>query len=369
MALVQKTSSEEVAHKAAKWQAARGLQTSPPHRRSAIPKGMDAETAYDLISSELLLDGSARLNLATFVTTSMPATGRPAHGRDRRQKHDRQGRVPPDRRDRAPAASTSSPISGTRRTAEQATGCSTTGSSEAVMLGGAGPEVALAGAPAGRRPEPTDRPNLVTGANVQVCWEKFCRYWDVEPRLVPRRRRPAPPDRRRGGQVLRREHHRRGGGARVDLRRQLRAGQGDRRRPRPAPARHRPRHPDPRGRGVRRLRRPVPPARPGMGLPDPAGAVDQRLRSQVRARLPRGRLGRLAQRRGPAGGADLRRQLPGRAHAHLLPQLLPSRQRGGRPVLHVHQPGLRGLPPGAAAHPRTSPSTWPRASPRSAPTA
>ena len=30
-----------------------------------------------------------------------------------------------------------------------------------------------------------DRPNLVTGANVQVCWEKFCRYWDVEPRLVP----------------------------------------------------------------------------------------------------------------------------------------------------------------------------------------
>jgi glutamate decarboxylase len=32
---------------------------------------------------------------------------------------------------------------------------------------------------------PADRPNLVAGANVQVCWEKFCRYWDVEPRLVP----------------------------------------------------------------------------------------------------------------------------------------------------------------------------------------
>ena len=31
----------------------------------------------------------------------------------------------------------------------------------------------------------TDRPNLVTGSNVQVCWEKFCRYWDVEPKLVP----------------------------------------------------------------------------------------------------------------------------------------------------------------------------------------
>jgi glutamate decarboxylase len=33
--------------------------------------------------------------------------------------------------------------------------------------------------------KPTDKPNLVTGANVQVCWEKFCRYWDVEPKLVP----------------------------------------------------------------------------------------------------------------------------------------------------------------------------------------
>ena len=29
------------------------------------------------------------------------------------------------------------------------------------------------------------RPNLVMGANVQVCWEKFCEYWEVEPRLVP----------------------------------------------------------------------------------------------------------------------------------------------------------------------------------------
>jgi glutamate/tyrosine decarboxylase-like PLP-dependent enzyme len=31
----------------------------------------------------------------------------------------------------------------------------------------------------------TDRPNLVIGANVQICWEKFCRYWDIEPRKMP----------------------------------------------------------------------------------------------------------------------------------------------------------------------------------------
>jgi glutamate decarboxylase len=65
-----------------------------------------------------------------------------------------------------------------------ATGCSTTGSSEGVMLGG----LALKWRWRERRRQAgaaADRPNLVMGANVQVCWEKFCRYWDVEPRLVP----------------------------------------------------------------------------------------------------------------------------------------------------------------------------------------
>jgi glutamate decarboxylase len=33
--------------------------------------------------------------------------------------------------------------------------------------------------------KPVDRPNMIMGANVQVCWEKFARYWDVEARLVP----------------------------------------------------------------------------------------------------------------------------------------------------------------------------------------
>ena len=67
---------------------------------------------------------------------------------------------------------------------EQATGCSTTGSSEACMLGGLAlkwrwrERMRQAG-------KPTDRPNLVMGVNVQVCWEKFCRYWDVEARQVP----------------------------------------------------------------------------------------------------------------------------------------------------------------------------------------
>jgi glutamate decarboxylase len=65
----------------------------------------------------------------------------------------------------------------------EGTGCSTTGSSEACMLGGLAlkwrwrERMRAAG-------KSTERPNLVMGSNVQVCWEKFCRYWDVEPRLV-----------------------------------------------------------------------------------------------------------------------------------------------------------------------------------------
>uniref|UniRef100_UPI003BABF248 glutamate decarboxylase n=1 Tax=Stappia sp. TaxID=1870903 RepID=UPI003BABF248 len=64
-----------------------------------------------------------------------------------------------------------------------ATGCSTTGSSEAAMLGG----LAMKRRWEARRKaqgKPTDKPNLVTGP-VQVCWHKFTRYWDVEHREIP----------------------------------------------------------------------------------------------------------------------------------------------------------------------------------------
>jgi glutamate decarboxylase len=65
-----------------------------------------------------------------------------------------------------------------------AVGCSTTGSSEACMLAG----LALkrrwqrARQEAG---EQSDRPNIVMGINVQICWEKFANFWEVEPRYVP----------------------------------------------------------------------------------------------------------------------------------------------------------------------------------------
>ena len=69
MGVVHNTGAADRVH-----HAAGRLHEGRPHLpMDVLPAdGMDAEEAYDLITSALLLDGSARLNLATFVTTSMP---------------------------------------------------------------------------------------------------------------------------------------------------------------------------------------------------------------------------------------------------------------------------------------------------------
>jgi glutamate decarboxylase len=152
--------------------------------RDELPRdGTGSEVAYDLLRNELLLDGSARLNLATFVTTSMPrhAAQLMADTADKNMidKDEYPQTAEFERRCvNIVGRLWHAPGEG------DVTGTSTTGSSEAAMLGG----MALKWRwrermrAAGR---PTDRPNLVMGVNVQVCWDKFCRYWEVEPRLVP----------------------------------------------------------------------------------------------------------------------------------------------------------------------------------------
>jgi glutamate decarboxylase len=145
--------------------------------------GMPAGTAYEIVHDELLLDGNERLNLATFVTTWMePHAGKlmaECVAKNMIDKDEYPQTAELERRcvniiaDLWHADCTTG-----------ATGCSTTGSSEACMLGG----MALKWRWRQRRQaagRPADRPNLVMGTNVQVCWEKFCRYWEVEPRMVP----------------------------------------------------------------------------------------------------------------------------------------------------------------------------------------
>jgi glutamate decarboxylase len=145
--------------------------------------GLDSETAYELISSELLLDGQARLNLATFVTTYMPSIAARLMAETADKNMIDKDEYPQTAEIEARCVNILSDMWNSPDH-EQATGCSTTGSSEAAMLGGMAlkwrwrERMRAAG-------KPTDRPNMVMGINVQVCWDKFCRYWDVEPRLVP----------------------------------------------------------------------------------------------------------------------------------------------------------------------------------------
>jgi glutamate decarboxylase len=157
-----------------------GCDLETPIPRHSLPaQCMDPDTALQVIRDELMLDGNARLNLATFVTTWMePQAGllmADCFSKNMIDKDEYPQTAELERRcvnilaelwhAQGPAA----------------TGCSTTGSSEACMLGG----LALLWRWRARQGTARGTPNLVMSAGVQVCWEKFCRYWQVEPRLVP----------------------------------------------------------------------------------------------------------------------------------------------------------------------------------------
>ena len=141
------------------------------------------QAVYQVIHDELLLDGSSRLNMATFVTTWMDPEAEKlmaeTFDKNMIDKDEYPQTAEIERRCVNIVADLfHAPVEG------DAVGVSTLGSSEAVMLGG----LAMKWKWRRRRQAAglsADRPNLVMGSNVQVVWEKFCRYWDVEPRLVP----------------------------------------------------------------------------------------------------------------------------------------------------------------------------------------
>ncbi|WP_367849367.1 glutamate decarboxylase [Rhodoferax sp. WC2427] len=143
-----------------------------------------ASAAYNLVRDELLLDGNSRQNLATFCTTWVEPEVQKlmADALDKNmidkdeypQTAEIENRCVHIIADLWHAPKSWDTI-----------GCSTTGSSEAAMLGG----LALKWAWKKRREAlglPTDKPNFVCGP-VQICWKKFARYFDVEMREVPLR--------------------------------------------------------------------------------------------------------------------------------------------------------------------------------------
>ncbi|XVF09357.1 hypothetical protein REPUB_Repub07fG0085600 [Reevesia pubescens] len=152
-----------------------------PLPRFKMPKNsMPKEAAYQVINDELMLDGNPRLNLASFVTTWMePECDKLILASINKNYVDMdEYPITTELQNRCVnmiANLYNAPIGD----GETAVGVSTVGSSEAIMLAG----LAFKRKWQQKRKsqgKPYDKPNIVTGANVQVCWEKFARYFEVE---------------------------------------------------------------------------------------------------------------------------------------------------------------------------------------------
>ncbi|HEX3263663.1 MAG TPA: glutamate decarboxylase [Solirubrobacterales bacterium] len=150
----------------------------------AIPdQPMSPIAAMRLVQQELTVEGIPERNLATFVTTFMEPEARVVIDENLHRNFIDHAEYPQtfeiqQRCIRMLAELFHAP--------GETTGTSTQGSSEAIMLGA----LSLKWKWRQRREadgKPTDKPNLVFGGDVHVVWEKFCRYFDVEPRIVPLR--------------------------------------------------------------------------------------------------------------------------------------------------------------------------------------
>ncbi|XP_073289066.1 glutamate decarboxylase [Primulina huaijiensis] len=143
---------------------------------NSIPK----DAAYQIINDELMLDGNPRLNLASFVTTWMePECDKLIMASINKNYVDMdEYPVTTELQNRCVniiARLFNAPLD----EGQAAVGVGTVGSSEAIMLAG----LAFKRKWQNKMKElgkPYDKPNIVTGANVQVCWEKFARYFEVE---------------------------------------------------------------------------------------------------------------------------------------------------------------------------------------------
>jgi glutamate decarboxylase len=155
------------------------LEPSPDHR---LPEhGMLAVDAMRLVGQELVLDGIPMRNLATFVTTWMEPEAQRVIAENLHRNDIDHAEYPQTAEIEQRCVRM---LADLFHAPGETTGTRTQGSSEAIMLGA----LSLKWKWRARREaagQDTDRPNLVFGGDVHVVWEKFCRYFDVEPRIIP----------------------------------------------------------------------------------------------------------------------------------------------------------------------------------------
>lgn len=152
-----------------------------------MPLGiMSEESAYQIVHDEAILDGDSRLNLATFVSTWMDDYARRIMTENMDKNMIDKTEYPQTAEIERRCVNILAHLWNSPEADEvkYCTGTSTVGSSEACMLGGMS---ALKRWQKRRRDkgQPTDKPNFVISSCMQVVWEKFSIYWDVEMRMVP----------------------------------------------------------------------------------------------------------------------------------------------------------------------------------------
>jgi glutamate decarboxylase len=155
------------------------LEPAPDHK---LPeRGMRAVDAMRLIGEELVLDGIPMRNLATFVTTWMEPEAQRVIAENLHRNYIDHAEYPQTAEIEQRCIRM---LADLFHAPGETTGTRTQGSSEAIMLGA----LSLKWKWRARREaagQDTSRPNLVFGGDVHVVWEKFCRYFDVEPRIIP----------------------------------------------------------------------------------------------------------------------------------------------------------------------------------------
>jgi glutamate decarboxylase len=161
--------------------ASTDLSVSMPKYK--IPDGEhDPRHVYAVIHDELMLDGNSRQNLATFCQTWLEPEVHKLMDDCLDKNMIDKDEYPQTAEIEARCVHMLADLWNSPDAANTV-GCSTTGSSEAAMLGGMAlkwkwrDKMRAAG-------KPTAKPNMITGP-VQICWHKFARYWDIELREIP----------------------------------------------------------------------------------------------------------------------------------------------------------------------------------------
>ncbi|HAT4265429.1 TPA: glutamate decarboxylase [Clostridium perfringens] len=148
-------------------------------------KSIAPQVAYRLIKDDLLDEGNARQNLCTFCQTYMDDEAVKLMAETLEKNAIDKSEYPQTTDLENRCVNILADLWHAPKD-ESFMGTSTVGSSEACMLGGMAMKFRWRNRAKALGMDVTSRkPNLVISSGYQVCWEKFCVYWDIEMRLVP----------------------------------------------------------------------------------------------------------------------------------------------------------------------------------------